>query len=332
MKRILIYCLKNSNFILGLYNSYFRLKNRKKFWKENNRRFNLSIFDYIELAKEIPYYPIEKIKDSNYYGHANALKKYAGIEYLPAAIEHGIYLSGTPTYAEKLKTTNSIITMSDNRVKAIESSGINKKVLAIGPYIHYANSILSEPDFHSIKHQIGKTLLVMPSHSVTYSTVKFDIEKFIDFINTFRNEYQTIMVCLHYNDVQKNPQYTNLYIKQGYRITCAGHRYDLNFINRLKTIILLSDYVVANSFGTNTGYCTFLNKPQTIYQDTTVQYSGNVGNMISDLEVIQTKEIENIFNEVTDNITIEQREIIAKYWGTEHVMSRDTLKKYILSL
>lgn len=332
MKKILIYFLKNSNFILFLYNSYFRLKNKKKFWKENNRRLNLSIFDYVELAKEIPFYPIERVRDSNYYGHANTLKKYAGIESISAAIEHGIYLGDTITYAEKLKTTNSIIAMGDNRVKSVEKSGINKKVLAIGPYIHYANSILSDSDFQNIKRKMGKTLLVMPSHSVTYSTVKFDIEKFIDFINSFRDKYQTIMVCLHYNDVQKNPQYTNAYLKQGYKIVCAGHRFDLNFINRLKTIILLSDYVVANSFGTNTGYCTFLNKPQTIYRNTAVQYEGDAANIISDLEIMQTKEIEDAFNGVTDDITTEQRNIVAKYWGTKYVLSKTDLKRILLSL
>lgn len=331
MKKYLIYFLKSSNFILLLYNSYFRLKNKRKFWNENNRRAELSIFDYKKLAEEIPFYPIEKVKDSNYYGHANALKKYAGIKYIPAAIEHGIYLDDTITYAERLKTTKSIIAMSDNRVKCIGKSGVNKKVLAIGPYIHYADSILLKSEFQRVKSEIGKTLLVMPSHSITSSSVKFDIEKFIEFINILRFGYQTVMVCLHYNDIRLNSQYTDIYIKQGYRVVCAGHRYDLNFINRLKTIILLSDYVVANSFGTNTGYCTFLNKPQTIYQDTAVQYNGNA-NIIPYLEAVRAKEIEDAFNRVTDAITIEQREVVERYWGTSFVLSRNDLKQHLSSL
>lgn len=47
-------------------------------------------------------------------------------------------------------------------------------------------------------------------------------------------------------------------------MTTAGHQLDINFLNRLKTIILLSDYTCSNSIGTHTGYCVYLGKPHLV--------------------------------------------------------------------
>lgn len=66
LKLFLIKILKESFLLLSLYNTYYRLRNKKRFWKEINRRQALSMFDYKELVKPIPYYPIEAIKDSNF--------------------------------------------------------------------------------------------------------------------------------------------------------------------------------------------------------------------------------------------------------------------------
>ena len=72
--------LKESFFLLSFYNTYYYVKNKKKFWKEINRRKAMSIFEYKELVKPIPFCTIETIKDSNFYGQAYALKQYAGVD------------------------------------------------------------------------------------------------------------------------------------------------------------------------------------------------------------------------------------------------------------
>lgn len=92
LKLFLIKILKESFLLLSLYNTYYRLRNKKRFWKEINRRQALSMFDYKELVKPIPYYPIEAIKDSNFYGQAYALKQYSGVNKFGWSIEHGLYV------------------------------------------------------------------------------------------------------------------------------------------------------------------------------------------------------------------------------------------------
>ena len=161
MKKLFVFFLKNSEIILFFYNLYFKLLNKQRFISENKRRQELSIFDYKALSQPIPYYPEEKIRDSNYYGYAQAIRKYAGIDKLNAALEHGLYLGNRISTAEGYRTTRSVIAMSNNRVDSFKIHGLNKPIIAIGPYIHYANSLLSEEEKKEIKHKYGKILVFL---------------------------------------------------------------------------------------------------------------------------------------------------------------------------
>ena len=83
--------LKNSYFINRLYNDFYIWRNKKHFIEEINIRKSLSIFSYVELSKELPFCPIEFVKDSNFYGYAHNIKKYANVKDFNCSIEHGLY-------------------------------------------------------------------------------------------------------------------------------------------------------------------------------------------------------------------------------------------------
>lgn len=330
----LIYCLKNSDSLLFLYNWFYRIKNKKRFFSEIEYRSNLSLFDIYKLAQDIPYYPIEKVRDSNDYGHAYFLKQYTGCKEIKSSIEHGLYLGNRITVAERYKTTKSVIAMSQNRVDAFKDNKIDKEIIAIGPYIHYAVPYLNIDEFAKLKQELGRVLLVIPTHSLKNHTVSFDIDYLIHFVNNLRSNYDTVLVCLHFNDVIKNLAFTDKYKKEGYKIVCAGHRFDYNFLSRLKSIILLSDFVVSNSFGTNTGYCTYLNKPQVIVTDKTIGIDYNVyeDKVAEDLAADQIREIESAFSEVSLNITDKQRKVVEKYWSPSMLKSKEELRELIEKL
>ena len=333
MRKILVFFLKNSELILLLYNVFFKLKNKKLYNKENEKRKSLSIFDYKDLAQAIPYYPVEKMRDSNYYGYALALKTYAGVNKINAALEHGLYLGNRISVAEKYRTTKSVIAMSQNRIDSFKKHCIDKPIIAIGPYIHYAEPLLSEDEFKRIKQIVGKVLLVMPVHAAKGTMVAYNHKILLDFIQSVQHEYDTVMVCVHFRDILNDSNCVSDYEALGYRIVCAGNEYDYNFIRRLKSIIQLSDYVLSNSHGTNTGFCTYLNKPQTIIYDKDLvkihnAYSDDVKKIRDD----QVNEIEGAFSEYSNEITDKQREIVDKYWGISLIKSQEELKRAIESL
>jgi hypothetical protein len=303
------------------------------FYRENYRRASLSIFDYENLAQPIQYYPTEKMRDSNYYGYAQAIKTYAGLERIDAALEHGLYLGNRVSVAEGYRITRSVVAMSQNRVDSFRLNNLNKPIIAVGPYIHYAEPLLSATEFATLKQQLGKTLLVMLVHAAKGTSVVYNHKVLLDYIQSVREEYDTIMICVHFRDVLNNRNCVSVYEEMGYRVVCAGNEYDFNFVRRLKSIIMLSDYVLSNSHGTNTGFCTYLNKPQTIVFDKDLVKTHNA--YIDEVKRIrdeQVAEIESAFSEYSFEITEKQRAIVDKYWGTSLVKSPEELKNLIESL
>ncbi len=310
--------LKDSVLLSKLYNTYFRVKNKKKFLDAVSERSKMNIFDIEKLAAELPYYPIEEVKDSNFYGYAYHIKKYAGIEKLCFSLEHGLYNDEYISPHNYLKTTKGILTFNQTRCDLLIEK-TNKPSYAIGPYIHYANSLLNDDEIMSYKKELGKVLLFFPSHSTGELTAEYNDDAVINEVKQFAKEhgFDTVLVNLFYYDVlYKN--YADAYRNAGFKLSTAGHRYDLNFVSRLKSIIMLSDYVVGNDFGTNIGYCIYLNKPFYILKNNMLD--GKKG---------MFRQIGDIFTSYSESITKEQYDMCAKYWGFNSIKNKEELKSII---
>ena len=327
------FILKNNRIVLFLYNSYFKIKNKNKYLRLSEERSALSIYEYEQLAKPLPFYPQESVKDTNYYGHAFVLKKYASISYLPpfSVIEHGLYLGSYVPDHFRYKTIKNIITFSDNRCQHIVDKGINKNVIVVGPYIYYANSLLNEKELAEEKQKLGKVLLVFVAHSTNKENVSFDSNSFLNKIDAVAKEYDTVLICLYYLDIL-NGTYSNVFVGNKYRIVTAGHVYDYNFISRLKTIILLSDFTMSNSLGTHIGYCITLGKPHYYFCQEKQYYSSSGNKQLSmvrqeDKDVLdkEKKELMDTFSEESSIITEKQLYCVNKYWGASSVKSPEEL-------
>lgn len=264
---------------------------------------NKGIFDYIELSKPLKNYSFQIYNGNNTFGILKVLEKYCDKRSLKSlAIEHGFYL-GDFCYDREIKYPN-IITMSENRKKILEKKNKKLKVIEIGPYIHYAKSYYSEEEIKKLKSKYGKILLAFPSHSLDSLNIQGNF--FIEKIEEIKQDYDTVFVCLFYVDIQ-NGQYQK-YLEKGYKIVTAGHRYDIKFLERLRSIIELSDYTVSNSFGTHVIYCTHLKKFHSIFEEKLV-YKGNLN--------FSSKIIKKVLKEAlrSDELLIEQKKKIRKYYS-----------------
>lgn len=332
-KKIAVYFLKNYSFILFLYNVFYRLKNKKNFYEEIGKRKSLSIFNYEELSNPIPYYPIEAVKDSNFYGINDSIKKFIGIKIINHSIEHGLYFGNYIPFATFLKTTKSIITFSENRKKHLIANGIKKPIYIIGPYIHYAAITLSENEFKKLKQSLGRTFLLFPTHSIKDFNVDIDVLELIKKVKKIASNYDSIIVCLYYKDIL-DKIYPKYFQDAGFKIVTAGNLYDINFLSRLKLIIELADFTASNSIGTHTGYCVYLNKPHFVIKQKIKMSKDSKTSIIEyrdDQQIISMeKEKDEIIKEFTKyslEITESQKQIIDKYWGTSSIKNKMELKK-----
>jgi hypothetical protein len=210
------------------------------------------------------------VKDGNLYGIGCVIKQYAAVSNMPIsyAFEHGLYFGEYVPVASYYRTTKSIITFSDHRKNIIQSK-LDKHVIAIGPYIHYANSLLGESEIDNIKKKYGKILLFFFAHGTREGGEYYNVPKIICKLNEIRKEkrFDSVFVCMYYYDLL-NTCFAQMFTKANFEIITAGHVYDINFLARLKSIIGLADYVVTNDVvGTSLGYCVYMKKPCFIIHD-----------------------------------------------------------------
>lgn len=271
---------------------------------KNLKMKKLGIFDYKSLSKDLKNYTFQIYTGNNTYGILKTLEKYSqykGISKI--AIEHGFYTRDY-VYFQELEY-RKLITFSQQRIEIINKYK-NDIGVAIGPYIYYAKNYYNDLEIKKIKKSLGKILLVFPSHSI--ECLDIDRTSYLEKkIEEIKKEYDSILICLYYADIQKGLY--KYYENKGYIIVCAGHRYDINFLSRLKSIILLSDYTISNSFGTHVIYCTQLEKPHTIFEE-------NLHYDVND-KFIKTQTAETALKEIywDDFILKNQKETIKKYYS-----------------
>ncbi len=317
---------------------YYHTKNFKTTLKESQERKELSLFNYPALCAEIPYGPEERVIDNNLYGYAHHLKKYAGIKKdLKGYLEHGLFWGGMIHKDEYNWHFNRIITLCKFRCKSIEEQLPNKKAIAVGPYIHYADHVFSPEKLSALKKTLGRVLLVYPSHSVKNLEAQFNFEQFIKKINALKKDFDTVLISLYFIDAQ-NPEMVKLYENHGFKVVTSGHKFDLNFVARQKTIITLADMTMSNEVGTHVGYCNYLNKPHYIFKQSIKRVATSAAEQ-KRFDTVATKsnyqteaEQKNAFFEAFStyddkNITDKQRQLCAEYWGYDDVKSAEELRE-----
>ena len=130
----------------------------------------------------------------------------------------------------------------------------------IGPYIHYA-SIPKDVNLPKIKERYGKTLIAFPMHSTEEVKCEYDIQNFIENINSVKEKYgfHSVLICMYYKDILLKRDAP--YIDSGFKVISAGYKNDPYFLSRLKTFLTISDHVITNDLGTHVGYAVYMKKP-----------------------------------------------------------------------
>lgn len=256
--------------------------------------------------------------ENAYYGTGDVLRKYSGfVGSIPCTIEHGVYFGKGGTIELEKFNMPAVITFGEYRRKSLRTN-TDRPIFEIGPYIQYAEPMRGLVE---IKKQIGKTLLVFPTHSVEKNDVDYEIDLFVNFINQIKADTKadTVLVSLYFKDLQK---YQPIYEKYGYTVVCAGYRTNKDFLSRQRSFIELSDYVITNGLGTHIGYAVTLKKPVSFFdQEVSLSYESEAVR-VAVAPFAQQDEFQNnlmtikkAFAGFQNIINDEQKEIVRLYWG-----------------
>jgi len=288
--------------------------------------------DIKSLARERPLVTPEILDLNDCYGHAHVLKKYCNIKegyQIKGVLEHPAMPIDQIFEGEISYPLPAHFTMSKYRFPYLRQL-TNKALFAIGPSIHYATPLFSEQEIEEIKKALGKTLLVFIPHSAMQIIVKNDHKKIISTIKDIEKDFDNILICLGWKEVLLDAD--KIYRAEGYTCVTAGHCFDLNFLPRLKSLILLSSHTMSFGFGTQVGFCIHLSKPHWIVPtEITASAPKKIQKGVfykpTPLSRNQINWMYKKLKGPVDYVTEDQREIAEMMWGSSEVKSPKELRE-----
>jgi hypothetical protein len=307
---------------------------------------NLDFTDIYKLVE-----PIKNLEKDEWlpdiYFINSTLKEYADLpaDYeIKAFIEHAAQLSDFAEGGFRVHPSLPSIVPSSFRVSVIESVPGNNGAYAVGPYIAYAKSALSNDKLKAERERLSRNLLVFPAHSIRGLRQVYDIDALCKKIEDISVNYDSVRICLFWKDVLLGT--AEKYRKHGFEVVTAGHYYDPMFMPRLKSIIETSTMTMSNQLGTHIGYCVYLNKPH-FFINSKIEMTKDIndGETRAELEYNASKKIlENfkvdpninqiikLFSKNQEFITEEQYNHLNKYWGFDQVKTPEQLRKVLLEI
>jgi hypothetical protein len=154
-----------------------------------------------------------------------------------------------------------------------QRSFLKAPVIEVGPYIFYAKPLLLADEKSELKSRIGRTLTIFLAHSILFMEVCFDKRRFEMFLREEAKKYDSVFLCLNFNDI--SDEQIRYYERLGARIVTAGVRKDPLFLNRLRSILDVSDMVLCDHIGSPLNFATAMKK-QVQWFDSGCAYSREI--------------------------------------------------------
>lgn len=249
-----------------------------------------------------------------YYGHAITIANFANYY-----VDHWGMLPATSHGAELIDPFFPISFSGLHLTVTRLDKSSNILSLPIGPYIAYASEDMAKSELVALKKKLGRTLTHFYSHdSFFYHEHRDDKNMVFSWLKEARKKYETVMVCLHFNDITEEliGQFQDI----GAVVVCAGVRTDQRFLSRLHDILELSDDVlVSDLWGSALAYSLYMGK-KIIYHDLTVK-------SVSDRTIFKPQYLpirEKILREVQSNSFLNDRarELIMDMFGFRYTRSQ----------
>lgn len=266
------------------------------------------------------------------YGAEFQLKKFAGIDtdllLNNCTIEHGAGIRRAVCQIEVMHPVSYILTFSPYREEVIEEL-TDIVPVALGPYIAYAEEYRPKQYISEMRAKYGRTLLVMPTHSIQGIEANYNIQQLIKQIEEIRKQFDTVMVCLYYEDLKK--QQWRIYGEKGYHIVSAGNTQSPFFLSRLKYIFRICDAVVVNDITTGVAHAMYMGLPVRLIRQK-IDYDVSIRNNAYELGFgNQYERFCDLFTNCEFMTSKEQIEYGNYVFGLRKVKTKEELYKILIS-
>lgn len=257
------------------------------------------------------------------YGISDIVRKWCNYpKWLPFRFEihHGWYTAIEPRDTD-LRSNSPIMMVYNKRQKDMWEKRSKKPVFIVAaPFIHFRRMEKIEQN----KNACGT--IVFPSHSGTKVVPVFNTKKFCNDLKKLPKEFQPITICLHDDDLRRG--FDKIYIENGFKVVCAGHRHSAQFAEKFYNILKKHKYSTSNALGSYVLYSVEMGIPFYLYGDN-VSYLGPNGT--EKKESIRPHAVA-LFDVELDNVKItdEQKEFVINESGTAHHIDPKKLKVILI--
>jgi hypothetical protein len=196
----------------------------------------------------------------HHYGHDVILKRAAQLPLvgrpLPFMLEHGVNFSDVSSYEDPLPWVRSYLCMGPHRAERLRRM-FGVRGVAVGPYIQYARSVMRPAWQDEVKRSLGRTLLVIPAHSVENVARGWSAADLIALVQEHcrRHHFDSVIWQAFWKDAPPR------HLPENWILACNGHMSNPWFLDCQRTLLELADSMVAFTLGSHVGYAIALNKP-----------------------------------------------------------------------
>ena len=273
---------------------------------------------------------------SHHYGHDVQLTRHAGLPLigapLPWLLEHGLKVSRTATFESPRPWTQGYLCMGPLRAAWLQER-FALPAVPIGPWVSYAQPLLSPGEIQQLRDQLGSTLLVVLAHSWDEVQRKSDMAACIDAVASTAREggYSSVIWLRHWKD----PQLVGL--PASWIVACNGHRSNPWFLDAMRTLLELSDGLASNAFGTHLGYGVALGLR---LHWLPVEAEQNLSTLASDKaeeEALEWEERQRLSAELCRCLRLPATEggaavraLLDPYWGFDRILDSGSLRRVVV--
>ncbi len=206
------------------------------------------------------------------YGAADVAARYCGLSRTPAFLrgtwQHGWVNSERQFHPRALfgesvgqRPGERLWVARKDEEDYLRSLGL-RGARAIGLPVTY----LPRPD---VRRRPG-TLLVMPVHSIGYTTHRWPMEEYADQIEAIRKDFDAVVVCVHpscWDHGYWAPQFE----QRGLPVVHGAHGEDRNGLRRVAALLSAAEYMTTNGLGSHVAYAAYFGARVSIH-GTFVEY------------------------------------------------------------
>lgn len=108
------------------------------------------------------------------------------------------------------------------------------------------------------------SLLVMPVHSLEYTTHAWKFDEYAEEIAAIRSEFSEVVVCIH-PSCWKKGYWVDSFRKLGFPLVLGASIDDRNALERVRYLLSSFEYVTTNSLGSQLAYAAYFGAKPSIY-------------------------------------------------------------------